>query len=166
MAGEPPPPNGTHKVCFLFTYHTGHAQRVIFFILLICAAQRVLRGLLGRLAVLLPDCASASVGAGHGGQAQAVSRGGGAHSADRCLPLVSRPTVHGLLQDFQLIVELRDDGALAEWAWDEPSLQLVGDVLSGSQLLVVLSWLGQQLQNWGALALQGDGAQGVVSRLA
>lgn len=29
MAGEPPPPNGTHKVCFLFTYHTGHAQGVI-----------------------------------------------------------------------------------------------------------------------------------------
>lgn len=30
MAGEPPPPNGTHKVCFLFTYHTGHAQGVIW----------------------------------------------------------------------------------------------------------------------------------------
>lgn len=74
--------------------------------------------------------------------------------------------MHGLLQDFQLVVELGDEGALAEWAWDEPSLQLVGDVLSGSQLLVVLSWLGQQLQNWDALALQGDGAQGVVSRLA
>lgn len=60
-----------------------------FFILLIGAAQRVLRGLLGGLAVLLPHRASARVGAGHGGQAQAVSRRGGAHGADRCLPLVS-----------------------------------------------------------------------------
>lgn len=62
--------------------------RPTFLILLIGPAQGVLRGLLGGLAVLLPDRAGACVGAGHGGQAQAVSRGGGAHGADGRLPLV------------------------------------------------------------------------------
>lgn len=73
--------------------------------------------------------------------------------------------MHGLLQDLELIVELGDEGALAQGPWDEPSLQLVRDVLPGSQLLVVLSWLGQQLQHWDALALQGDGALGIGSGL-
>lgn len=63
--------------------------------------------------------------------------------------------MHGLLQDLELVVELGDEGALAERARDEPSLQLVRDVLPGTQLLVVLGWLGQQLQIWHALALQG-----------
>lgn len=73
--------------------------------------------------------------------------------------------MHGLLQDLQLIVELSDEGALAEGPWDEPSLQLVRNVLPGCQLLVVLSWLGQQLQNWDVLALQGDGNQGIGTTL-
>lgn len=73
--------------------------------------------------------------------------------------------MHGLLQDLELVVELGDEGALAQWPWDEPSLQLVRDVLPGSQLLVVLSWLGQQLQQWHALALQGDGTLGIGSGL-
>lgn len=64
--------------------------------------------------------------------------------------------MHGLLQDFQLVIELGNEGALAEWARYEPSLQLVGDVLPGSQLLMVLSWLGQQLQNWDMLASPGN----------
>lgn len=59
--------------------------------------------------------------------------------------LLTRPAVHGLLQDLQLVIELGDEGALAERARYEPSLQLVSNVLSGSQLLVVLSRLGQQL---------------------
>lgn len=62
--------------------------RPTFLILLIGPAQGVLRSLLGGLAVLLPDRAGACVGAGHGGQAQAVGRGGGAHGADGRLPLV------------------------------------------------------------------------------
>lgn len=71
--------------------------------------------------------------------------------------------MHSLLQDLELVVELGNEGALAQGPWDEPSLQLVRNVLPGSQLLMVLSWLGQQLQNWDALALQGDGAQGIAS---
>lgn len=62
--------------------------------------------------------------------------------------------MHCLLQDLQLIIEFSNEGALAERARYEPSLQLVGNVLSGSQLLMVLSWLGQQLQNWEMLAVQ------------
>lgn len=60
--------------------------------------------------------------------------------------LLTRPAVHCLLQDLQLVIELCDEGALAEGARYEPSLQLVSDVLPGSQLLVVLSRLGQQLR--------------------
>lgn len=60
--------------------------------------------------------------------------------------LLTRPTVHCLLQDLQLVIEFCDEGALTERAWYEPSLQLVSDVLSGSQLLMVLSRLGQQLR--------------------
>lgn len=71
--------------------------------------------------------------------------------------------MHSLLQDLQLVVELGDEGALAERARDEAPLQLVRDVLPGRQLLVVLSWLGQQLQNGDELALQ---ELGPVSRLA
>lgn len=67
--------------------------------------------------------------------------------------------MHGLLQDLQLVIELGNEGALAERARYEPSLQLVSNVLSGSQLLVVLSRLGQQLQNWDMLALQGNDVQ-------
>ena len=59
-----------------------------FLILLISPTQGVLGSLLGGLTVLLPDGAGACVGTGHGGQAQAVSRGGSAHSTDGCLPLV------------------------------------------------------------------------------
>lgn len=58
------------------------------FVVLVGAAKRVLGRLAGRLAVLLPDRAGASVGAGHGGQAEAVGRGGGAHRADGRLALV------------------------------------------------------------------------------
>lgn len=43
---------------------------------------------MGRLAVLLPDGAGASVGAGHGSEAEAVRGGGSAHGADGGLPLV------------------------------------------------------------------------------
>lgn len=90
--GQPSsPPNhplGHQENIFCWGLSSNQLPRT-FFILLICAAQCVLRGLLGRLTVLLPDGAGASVGAGHGGQAQAVSRGGGAHRADRRLPLVS-----------------------------------------------------------------------------
>lgn len=73
--------------------------------------------------------------------------------------------MHGLLEDLELVVELGDEGALAERARDEAPLQLVRDVLPGTQLLVVLSWLGQQLQKWDGLALQGDGAQGIGTSL-
>jgi len=73
--------------------------------------------------------------------------------------------VHCLLQDLQLVIELSDEGALAERARYEPSLQLVSNVLSGSQLLMVLSRLGQQLQNWETLALQGNDAQGTGTGL-
>lgn len=71
-----------------------------FLIFFISPTQGVLRSLLGGLTVLLPDSAGARVGAGHGGQAQAVSGGGGAHGADGCLPLVGwgveRPEeIHG-----------------------------------------------------------------------
>lgn len=64
------------------------ARALTLFIVLVGAAQRVLRWLAGRLAVLLPYRASTSVGAGHGGKAEAVGRGGCAHCADGCLALV------------------------------------------------------------------------------
>lgn len=73
--------------------------------------------------------------------------------------------MHCLLQDLQLIIEFSNEGALAERARYEPSLQLVSNVLSGSQLLMVLSRLGQQLQNWDMLALQGKDAQGTGTSL-
>lgn len=77
-----------------------------------------------------------------------------------CPVLLTRAAVHRFLEDLQLVIELGDEGALAERARDEASLQLVGDVLPGSQLLVVLSRLGQQLQSCDTLALQGNGVQG------
>lgn len=73
--------------------------------------------------------------------------------------------MHGLLQDLQLAVELGNEGALAERARYEAPLQLVGDVLSGSQLLMVLSWLGQQLRNWDTLAAPGNGTGGAATSL-
>lgn len=59
-----------------------------FLVLLVSPTQGVLRSLLGWFTVLLPDSACARVGAGHGGQAQAVGRGRCAHGADGCLSLV------------------------------------------------------------------------------
>lgn len=76
--------------------------------------------------------------------------------------------MHCLLQDLQLVIEFCNEGALAERAWDEPSLQLVSNVLSRSQLLMVLSWLGQQLgheQHGDILALEGNDAQGTGTGL-
>lgn len=94
--------------------------------------------------------------------------GGLPHPPPRQWPLpllLTRPAVHCLLQDLQLVVEFGNEGALAERARYEPSLQLVGNVLPGSQLLMVLSRLGQQLQNWDTLALQANDAQGTGTSL-
>lgn len=76
--------------------------------------------------------------------------------------------MHCLLQDFQLIIEFCNEGALAERPRYEPSLQLVSNVLSCSQLLVVLGRLGQQLrheQHGDILALEGNDAQGTGTGL-
>ena len=59
------------------------------FIVLVGPAERVLRRLPRWLAVLLPNCAGARVGARHCGQTEAIRRCGGAHRADGRLPLVS-----------------------------------------------------------------------------
>lgn len=50
--------------------------------------------------------------------------------------------MYSLLEDLELIVELCDERALAERPWDEAPLQLVSNVLPGSHLLMILSWLG------------------------
>lgn len=53
--------------------------------------------------------------------------------------------MHSLLQDLEFIVELCKQGALAERSRDEASLQLVSDVVTSCDLLLGVSWLGQQL---------------------
>lgn len=53
--------------------------------------------------------------------------------------------VHGFLQDLELIVELCKQGALAKRTRDEATLQLVGDVVAGCDLLLGVCRLGQQL---------------------
>lgn len=58
------------------------------FIVLVGAAERVLRGLARRLAVLLPNGAGARVRPRHGGQTEAVGRRRGADGADGCFSLI------------------------------------------------------------------------------
>lgn len=54
--------------------------------------------------------------------------------------------MHGLFQDFKLVVEFGEQGALAKGAWDETSLQLLCDVVTGCDLFLRLGRLGQQLR--------------------
>lgn len=53
--------------------------------------------------------------------------------------------MHGLLQYLQLVVELGKEGAFAKRPRDEAALQLVGDVVACSDLLLGVSGLRQQL---------------------
>jgi len=55
--------------------------------------------------------------------------------------------VHSLFEDLKLIVELCEQGALAERSRDEASLQLVCDVVARRNLLLGVGRLGQQLEN-------------------
>ena len=73
--------------------------------------------------------------------------------------LPTRATVHGLLEDLQLVVELCEQGALAEGAGDEATLQLVSDVVAGRDLLLGVSWLGQELGGVKEEGMKGTGEE-------
>jgi len=54
--------------------------------------------------------------------------------------------MHSLFQDLELVAELSKQRALAEGTWDETTLKLLCDMVTGCDLLLRLSRLGQQLK--------------------
>lgn len=54
--------------------------------------------------------------------------------------------MHSLFQDLELVAELSKQRALTEGPWDETTLKLLCNMVTGRDLLLRLSWLGQQLK--------------------